>query len=1295
MERNRPAVMSKERTRRSVFLVLAQLLLLCVLPAAFFSCGGGGGGGSRGVMPTSGGGVTGAVTTLSRITGSVIDADGQPLIGVEVTLRAEELSVSGARAAASGTMQSVDTTDAGGMFSFDLNAAPAEGERVVLKLTRPGYIDRHVVVRVQAGAIEDEMLFIPVEMASAPSSTTTATRATVTFSDNSTQTITPQMVVDPSTGAAVAKTAFYIDDNVTEITFSAPSPEDTNVSSVEFTIGGAASSGRRAARALGFTGEVSSSIFYGDPTDPDALASAFPGEFTTPDDIVGDTVARTAASGTADNVAGVLVTGGFTQITLKDADGEEITSFADDTQVGVTMRVPDGTYNPETGANVAEGDVVPIFTYDEDAGEWRVEKTADGTVKKGTVMRDADGLYVPFTTTHLSWFNLDWKGERCPDGHPSIRAVDARGQAVNSFSVKALGEGLYSRPKNTSDGVVEFKNAPADTPWQITVSAEGVTSDPVDISACTDVTVTLKELNNTSDLNVAATCGGAPYDGVKLYVYENGARIAAADSGAVGSSTFTMEQNTGVMVYGATTDSCKELKSASVTTAATGGEQNVTLAFNNTCCPNYTAPPRISKLTPDISTLVSADEDVTGSLSFSEGIDATNLPDLTITLKQGDTIILDKVPADSLGDVSWTNTSGNTARTVRFTVARATDIEEGKNYSFTVGLIPSQLKNTGGAELLMDSYLTDTPGVVSYTATSVTGTFFIHDDTTCKNEKKILVCHKPGTTAQNELCLPEEAIPAHVAQGGHIGPCLFCTTDTDCNDGDPLTIDTCTTGGEQGACTFTSCTPACSSDANCDDDNPYTIDTCSNAGTCDAVCNFDACSIACTADGDCNDGDANTVDECSAASTCDAACNNCIPACLADAECDDSDGLTVDTCGNPGTCGAACNFTPCTPVCTSASQCDDEDPDTTNLCVNANTCNAACVYTPAYSQLSAGNGHTCALLTDGGIKCWGHNFYGQLGNNSMTNSLVPVDVQSITDAIAVAAGDLHTCAVLSSGEVKCWGKNQYGQLGNNSTTYSRIPVEVQDITDAVAISAGDNYSCALLSGGGIRCWGWNHFGRLGNNSTTDSLVPVEVQDITDAVMIAAGESYTCALLSGGGLKCWGRNGFGQLGDNTTIDSSVPVEVQDIADAIAIAAGVGHTCTVLSGGGVKCWGSNYHGELGSGFSSDSMIPVDVQFVTDAVAISAADFYTCAVLSGGTVNCWGYNNYGQLGNNTKTNSLVPVEVQDIIDAIAITTGLHNTCAQLCSGGVKCWGRNSDGQLGDGTTANSLVPVSVVGF
>jgi alpha-tubulin suppressor-like RCC1 family protein len=333
-----------------------------------------------------------------------------------------------------------------------------------------------------------------------------------------------------------------------------------------------------------------------------------------------------------------------------------------------------------------------------------------------------------------------------------------------------------------------------------------------------------------------------------------------------------------------------------------------------------------------------------------------------------------------------------------------------------------------------------------------------------------------------------------------------------------------------------------------------------------------------------------------------------------------------------------------------------------------------------------------------------------------TTSSIPVSTvetkKELKNVVAISAGEYHTCALLKNGSVKCWGDNSDGQLGDGTTDDKSTPVTVVGISNAIAISAGRNlfiggyHTCALLRDGSVKCWGNNLGGQLGDGKSypeeNSSLTPVTVVGISNAIAVSAGGDHTCALLRDGSVKCWGDNFYGQLGDGKSYPkenrSLTPVTVVGISNAIAIATGHEHTCALLRDGSVKCWGDNLFGQLGDGTTHDKSTPVTVVGISNAIAISAGDYHTCALLSNGSVKCWGGNDRGQLGDETTAaKSTTPVTVVGISNAIAVSAGGDHTCALLSNESVKCWGDNSDGQLGDGKSyaeeMYSRIPVTVI--
>lgn len=171
--------------------------------------------------------------------------------------------------------------------------------------------------------------------------------------------------------------------------------------------------------------------------------------------------------------------------------------------------------------------------------------------------------------------------------------------------------------------------------------------------------------------------------------------------------------------------------------------------------------------------------------------------------------------------------------------------------------------------------------------------------------------------------------------------------------------------------------------------------------------------------------------------------------------------------------------------------------------------------------------HICALMNSGELKCWGNNDYGQLGIGEAEyfTTHIPQTVTSLGNDVKgiCKGGYYHTCAILKSGGLKCWGANYWGQLGDGTTTNRFTPVDVYGITSEVEkVSCGVDFSCALLADGKVKCWGRNNYGQLGNGTLEQSLIPVDVIGIDKKVVdLASGASHSIVVLESGEVMYWG------------------------------------------------------------------------------------------------------------------------------------------------------------------------------
>lgn len=376
------------------------------------------------------------------------------------------------------------------------------------------------------------------------------------------------------------------------------------------------------------------------------------------------------------------------------------------------------------------------------------------------------------------------------------------------------------------------------------------------------------------------------------------------------------------------------------------------------------------------------------------------------------------------------------------------------------------------------------------------------------------------------------------------------------------------------------------------------------------------------------------------------------------------------------------------------------------------------------------------------LKCWGNNSSGELGYGDTNNrgdatselgwGLKFVNVGTGKYVKKVAVGWYHTCAILDDNTVKCWGHNTYGQLGyGNTTVLGNASGQMGDALPTVNLGTGKTAkeiyafgyrSCAILNDDTSKCWGLNTYGQLGQGNITnlgsgagqmgDALAAINLGTGLYAVKLGGTENTTCAILNNGSLKCWGLgvsggatyygelgletnnktwgDGAGEMGDALP---TVNLAFAGAATVTDISGSRDHYCALSSAGDVKCWGRNRYGALGldnttdKGATASSMgtnLPA-VNLGSAATSLHMMRYASCAVLAGGAAKCWGYNRSGQLlqGISTATYlgdnagemaALAPMNLGTGRTVLKLAAGYYTACAILDNNQIKCWGTRS---------------------
>lgn len=362
-------------------------------------------------------------------------------------------------------------------------------------------------------------------------------------------------------------------------------------------------------------------------------------------------------------------------------------------------------------------------------------------------------------------------------------------------------------------------------------------------------------------------------------------------------------------------------------------------------------------------------------------------------------------------------------------------------------------------------------------------------------------------------------------------------------------------------------------------------------------------------------------------------------------------------------------------------------------------------------QLSLGANHSCLLRDDGTVYCWGDNTDGKLGDGTTIARSVPTAVQGLpTGAVSIGAGEYHTCAVLKDDSVWCWGGNDAYELGlgTNTMTSSPTPVRVLTTSDlpdggqtdpvplaARSLAVGGAHTCAVSDGTAL-CWGENQSGGHGGQCGRDPALYDDVRlaravvGLGGVIEVSTGDEFTCARKDDSSVWCWGVNANGELGNGGT-DSFVPVG-NGLTSVKSIEAGDEHVCVQKADSSVWCWGYGGAGSIGNGSFEDQKTPTRITSATSVYSGGTA-FVTCVVDAAGSMYCWGGNDSRQTATASTADNVVVPTPTTLVTVSRAALGAKHGCATTLDGALWCWGSNEEGQLGIGSAGPiRAVPVRV---
>ncbi len=384
-----------------------------------------------------------------------------------------------------------------------------------------------------------------------------------------------------------------------------------------------------------------------------------------------------------------------------------------------------------------------------------------------------------------------------------------------------------------------------------------------------------------------------------------------------------------------------------------------------------------------------------------------------------------------------------------------------------------------------------------------------------------------------------------------------------------------------------------------------------------------------------------------------------------------------------------------------------------------------CTAEPCAVELVAGENHFCARMSDGTARCWGDDFWGQLGRGDAEEPIEPGSIPPVvdlSDAVQISAAGRATCALLANGAVSCWGSNLLGELGLHAEPpfedFDRHPVPSPVALDgaiATRVEVGIDSACAALTTGELACWGGTQELKLARSDVWDRGFPAVVGpgnaevDASAYTKTFVSSKTTLALTKTGEVFSWGAiagtDGIVSGRISSVSPSLTPKRVEELSNVTSVAVSAllerqpsdpnqrpggpgfavesyGHACAIANGE-VFCWGKSFHGALCTGLPDSEPVPKLAPTVGPAwpQQITVGDETTCVRMSDGAVQCCGENTNGALATGSaKGFSGVFVRASAFKShAVHVVASRASVCALVQGGTVECWGSNANGELG----------------